>query len=97
MKKILFTLLILGLFWLIPEALRADCLSLGGYTSWVPENDQKIIFYRGSRPIAAVKLQDCKVYPNSGVVLIKSYICDNDKIIIDGQGCRLFTVDSLAF
>ena len=97
MKTILFIALTLGLFWLVPIILHADCLSLGGYTSMVFESDQKIIFYRGSRPIASVKLRDCKVYANSSVLLIKSYVCDDDKIIVDGQQCNLFSVDSLAF
>ncbi len=97
MKTILFTALTLGLFWLVPIVLHADCLSLGGYTSWVPESNQKIIFYRGSRPIASVKLQDCKVYANSSILLVKSYVCDDYKIIVDGRECNLFSVDSLAF
>ena len=97
MKTILFIALTLGLFWLVPLVLYADCLSLGGYTSWFFESNQKIIFYRGSRPIAAVKLRDCKVYENSRVLLIKSYVCDDDKIIVDGQQCSIFSVDSLAF
>jgi hypothetical protein len=97
MKTLLLIVLILGFLWLFPIFLHADCISLGGYTSWVLENNQKIIFYRGSRPIASVKLQDCKVYSDSIVQLKKSYTCDYDKIIIDGQECTLFSVDSLAF
>ena len=97
MKTILLILLILGLSWLVPEVLRADCVGLGGYTSWAPEDDQKIIFYRGSRPIAAVKLQDCKAYSDSSIRLVKSYVCGGDKMFIDGHECRLFSVDSLAF
>jgi len=97
MKTVILIILTLGLLWLVPIFLHADCISLGGYTSWVLESSQKIIFYRGSRPIAIVKLQDCKVYANSSVQLKKSHTCDYDKIIIDGQECTLFSVDSLAF
>ncbi len=97
MKTILFVALTLALFWLVPMALHADCLSLGGCTSWFFETDQKIIFYRGARPIASVKLRDCKLHANSSVLLIKSYVCDSDKIIVDGEECNLFSVDSLAF
>ncbi len=97
MKTILFIVLTVGFFWLAPGILHADCLALGGCTSWFFESNQKIIFYRGSRPIASVKLRDCKVYADSSVLLIKSYVCDDDKIIVDGQECILFSVDSLAF
>ena len=97
MKTILFIVLTLGLFWLVPIVVHADCLSLGGYTSLAFETDQKIIFYRGRRPIAALKLSNCKVYANSSVELIKNYVCDNETIIVDGQECGLWSVDSLAF
>ena len=97
MKIISFALLILGLFWLVPGALRADCVGLNGYTSWIPENDQKIIFYMGSRPTAAVKLSDCKVHSNSDVRLIKGYVCGDDNIVIDNHQCKIFSLDSLAF
>ena len=97
MKTILLIALTLGLLWLLPTVLHADCLSIGGYTSSVFENDRKIIFYRGPRPIASVKLHDCKVYADSSIILIKNNVCNNDKIIVDGQECTLFSVDSLAF
>ncbi len=97
MKSISFVLLMLILFWLVPGALRADCVGLNGYTSWSPENDQKIIFYRGSRPIASVKLRNCKVYSNSDVRLVKGYVCGDDNIMIDTQQCGIFSLDSLAF
>lgn len=97
MGKRLLTLLILGLLLFSPNLLFADCLSLAGYTAWVAEGDRKIIFYRGTRPIAAVKPQDCRIYPSSSLLLIKSLLCDGDKIIIDNAECNIMTVDSLAF
>lgn len=97
MKERLLGLPILGLLVFSPNLLFADCVSLGGYSGWVPEGDRKIIFYRGSRPIAAVKLQDCRIYPSSRLLLIRSLVCDADKIIIDGVQCNIMTVDSLAF
>lgn len=97
MKTISFALLMLGLFGLVPGALRADCVGLNGYTSWIPENDQKIIFYRGSRPIAAVKLRNCRVYSDSNIRLTKGFVCGDDNIVIDDQQCGIFSLDSLAF
>ncbi len=97
MKTLSFALLMLFPFWLVPGALRADCVGLNGYTSWVAENDQKVIFYRGSRPIAAAKLWNCKVYSDSDIRLMKGYVCSNDKIVIDRQECGLISLDSLGF
>lgn len=73
----------------------ADCVRIAGYNSWIIEGDNKIIFYRGSSPIAAVTLQNCKVYPRSDIRLSKAYMCDSDKIIIDGQECNIFSLQSM--
>ncbi len=97
MKTILFIALASGLFWLIPTVLQADCLSLGGYTSFAFEGDRKIIVYRGARPIASLRLESCRVSQNSSVLLVRSHTCNNDKIIVDGEECTIFSVDSLAF
>jgi hypothetical protein len=75
--------------------LLADCMDFSRATSWSVEGDQKIIFYRGPVRFAALTLQDCRVYPNSNVQLTKAYMCDSDKIIIDGQECSLVSLDSL--
>ena len=95
MKAMLYSLPFLVLFWLAPCVLRADCVSLSGYTSWVPESDKRIVFYRRSVPIAAVKLQNCKVHPDSDIRLIKAYVCGNDRIVIDNDECWIFSLDSL--
>ncbi len=96
MKKLVFGLFFIGVLFLSPPILFADCLNLAGYTSWVLM-DEKVVFYRGSRPLAAMRIQDCRVQPNSQILFVKSYACDGDKIIIDGQQCNIFSLDSLAF
>jgi hypothetical protein len=75
--------------------LWADCVQIAGYNSYIIEGDKKIIFYRGSSPIAVVTLQDCKVYPQSDIRLTKAYMCESDKIIIDGQACNIFSLESM--
>jgi hypothetical protein len=96
MRKLVFGLFLIGVLFFSPRILLADCLSLGGYTSWVLM-DEKMIFYRGSRPLAAVKIQDCRVRPNSQILFVKSYMCDGDKLLVDGEECSIFSLDSLAF
>ena len=85
---------ILLLFLFLPHLVQADCISLEGYTSWVPEGDLRIVFYRGSRPIGVLTLQGCYINRNSTIRLIKSYVCDEDTIVIDGEECQLMSVSS---
>ena len=75
--------------------LWADCVKIAGYNSYVIEGDRKIIFYRGESPIAAITLQDCKVNPQSDILLTKAYMCGSDKIIIDGRECNIFSLESM--
>jgi hypothetical protein len=93
MRKIFIALLVLALF--LPSLLLADCLYLSGYTSWVIESDRKIIFYRGDAPFATITLQDCKVDPNSNIRLTKGYMCESDRIVIDGEECLIMSLDGL--
>jgi len=93
MRKIFIFLLGFTLF--LPNLLFADCLYLSGYTAWVLESERKIVFYRGDTPFAAITLQDCKAYPNSNIRLTKGYMCDSDRIIIDGEECLIMSLDGL--
>lgn len=94
MKKIL-VLLSLTLLVLFPNVVSADCLDLGNFTSWVREDEHTILFYNGDIPIARLNIFDCEIYPSSKTRLIKSYMCDDDKIVIDGKTCSIITVQAL--
>lgn len=85
----------LALLLLTAGLLRADCTDFSRATSWSVEGDQKIIFYRGPVRFAALTLQDCRVYPNSNAQLTKAYMCDSDKVVIDGEECSLISFVSL--
>ena len=96
MKSKILALLggMLLLFLFSPLLVQADCISLKAYTSWIPEGDHQIAFYRGSTPLGVLTLQDCRVYSNSNIVLVKDYVCDEDTIVIDGTDCALMSVSS---
>ncbi len=94
MRKIA-TIILLGVVVVSPNLLFADCMDLSGYTSVFIESENKIVFYRGSNPIAAITLQDCKATSNSTIRLPKSYMCESDKIIIDGETCLIMSLDIL--
>jgi len=97
MRKIFLVLasFVLLLLFFPTSLLWADCVNLARYNSYVVENDKRIIFYRGSSPIAAATLQDCRVEPQSDIRLTTTYMCESDKIIIDGQQCNLLSLDSM--
>jgi hypothetical protein len=75
----------------------ADCVSLAGFTSWFAEDTHNVLFYRGSRPLGSLNIPDCTINPSSRIHLIKSYVCDSDKIIIDDEECTIMMVTSSPF
>ena len=48
-------------------------------------------------PIARVAVPYCTLNPSSSIRLLKSYVCDGDKIMIDGSGCLIMSVSSSSF
>ncbi len=97
MGKKMLILVGLVIFLLFPNLLLADCLDLGGYTSWYAQGGHTIIFYQGVRPMASVDLPYCSIRPESSVRLIKNYVCDADYIIVDGDKCTIGTISSSSF
>lgn len=95
MRKKIIILFILGVFLFLPTFVSADCVDLGKFTSWVLENEHKIIFYMGVKPIARLEVQDCEIQPSSSIRLIKSYVCDFDEIIVDGHKCSIISAEIL--
>jgi hypothetical protein len=94
MKKILrglsFTVLLL-----YSTLVSADCLDLERFTSWVVEDTHTIVFYAGVKPIARLEIPNCEIQPTSKIRLIRSYVCDSDEIEIDGEACRMISVEVL--
>jgi hypothetical protein len=97
------TLIIMGLMvvLLLPDVVFADCLTFGrsGPVNWYVQNERTIVFYDvwGTSPIAQVTLQTCKVNESSAIRLIKRYLCDTDKIIVDNRPCSIMTITSASF
>lgn len=92
MKKISLVLLGLMVLSLIPGLSLADCLDLSSFTGWALQDSNRIIFYRDRRPLALIHIPDCSIRPDSSVRLLQSYVCDGDKIEIDGEACSIMTV-----
>jgi hypothetical protein len=94
MGKRTVVFLIFAILSLSPYLALADCVNLGGFTNWYAEDAHNIVFYRGSRPVGRLNIPDCTIHPSSSIHLITSYVCDSDKIIIDGEECTIMTVRS---
>ena len=95
MKKKRLILISFGILLLIPTLAFADCLDLGGFTSWIFEDTHTIVFYMETRPVARLEIPYCTVDPSSNIRLIKSYVCDTDDIMIDNEKCSIITVNVL--
>jgi hypothetical protein len=73
----------------LPHIVRADCVDLGNFTSWVATSPHTVLFSRGNKLLAFIDISDCVIHPLSTIVLPKSHMCDNDTLTIDGRGCRI--------
>jgi len=95
MKKNIFFLLMLTVWLFSPGVAVSDCTDLSRSTSWYVQDEHTIIFYAQNSPIAQIDLQDCAVSASSNIRLLKSYMCDSDRIVVDGQECAIMTLKSL--
>ena len=94
MKKNILMLLCLGILLAVPNLAVSDCMDFGRVTSWYVESENAIIAYRQNVPVAKIVLQDCTVNSSSNIRLTKSYMCDEDSLIIDGEECGIMTITS---
>lgn len=95
-NRIVF-LLSVAMILLFSSLALADCVSLASFTDWFVQDTHNVVFYRGSRPLATLNVPDCSIKPSSTILLTKSYVCDSDKIMIDGEECSIMTVTSASF
>ncbi len=94
MKKAM--LLVFGFLLLVfsPNQVFSDCLDLKRSTGWYALDEQTVIFYTRSTPVARVVFQDCTVDASSNIHLLNSYLCDGDTVLVNGQSCPIMTVIS---
>ncbi len=82
-------LLFLGFLLFSPTLVFSDCTELGRSTGWAVQGEQRIIYFVGNTPLATVVLQDCSVTGSSNIRILKSYVCDGDTLLVDGQECKI--------
>ncbi len=95
MKRNLVLVLMFTIWVSSPGVAVSDCTDFSGSTSWYPQGEHTIIFYVQTSPVAQIDLQDCTVSPSSNIRLLKTYMCDSDRIVVDGQECAILTLKSL--
>ena len=91
MKKI-GVLLSFSMLLFFPNLAVSDCADFGRMTSFKVQDNQTITFYSQNSPIAQVKLQHCTVDSSSKIGLMKSYVCDGDRVIVNGQECAIMAL-----
>ena len=94
MEKRVFLLLGFLILLFLPGLAFSDCVDLGRATNWSVESENSIIYYSRMTPVARITFQDCAVSPSAAIRLTKSYICDEDSLIIDGQECAIMALTS---
>jgi len=94
MKGNILILLCLSIPLVLPNLASSDCTDFGRVTGWYVQDDKNIIFYARNSPIAKVVLQDCKVNVSSNIRFLKTYMCDGDRLLIDGEECSIMDLVS---
>jgi len=85
MRHKIFILIGFAVLLFCPKMVLSDCADLGRSTGWYVVDDQSIIFYVGNSPHAKIVLQDCTMNCSSNIRLLKTYVCENDRLLVGGQ------------
>ena len=94
MKTPIQILLCLAFLLLLPNLALADCMELGGFSSFTLKGENTVVLYVGPSPYAQFDVPDCDVTPHSTIKFIKSYMCDGDELLIDGERCSIMNIQS---
>ncbi len=86
--------LLVGLVVVIPTIAVCDCVDLGRVSDYYIEGAHTILFYLGRRPYARVVVPYCTLYSDSTIRLTRTYTCDTDRLVVDGEECIIGTVAS---
>ena len=94
MKKNILILVSLGILLALPRLAASDCVDFGRVTTWYVQDENTILYYNQNKPVAKVVLHDCTVNPSSNIRFLKTYMCDEDSLLIDGEVCSILSITS---
>ncbi len=77
-----------------PNLVLSDCTDFGRVTNWYVQDENTIIFYSQYRPVAKIVLDECTVNSSSNIRFLKTYMCDSDSLLVDGEECSIMTLTS---
>jgi hypothetical protein len=92
MGRKIFILLGFSLLLLSPSLVLCDCADFTRMTSWAVQGSSTVVFYTGNLPIAQIDLQNCTVDSSSNIRLTKTYVCDSDSLMVNGQECAIMSL-----
>ena len=81
----------------IPSVVMGECLDVRGSTDWYVQGGHKLIIYKEITPLAYLDIPYCILRASSEIRLLKTYLCDGDKILVDGDQCTIRSVRSSGF
>jgi len=93
MGKVILVIISFLILLFSPSLAISDCTYLGHSTAWYVVGDQSIIFYVQNAPLAKIVLQDCTLTPSSNIRLLKTYVCEGDGLLVDGEECFIMTIN----
>lgn len=88
-------LLVALIYGLTSQVAWAGCADLDSANKWTRIDNHKVVMYRGSTAIALLEIPYCYVNSGSDIRLVKPYVCNWDKIIVDGEVCDIRRVEKL--
>jgi hypothetical protein len=91
MKRVLALLLGLSLL-VLPNLASAGCADVSRATGYYIQGARDIIVYSQMTPLAYITVFQCNIGADSRIQFTKPYLCDTDRLIIDGDFCSIFTI-----
>jgi len=94
MKQNIIILACLSILLALPNLAVSDCVDFGRVTNWYVQDENTIIYYSQNKPVAKIVLEDCTVNSSSNIRLLKTYMCEEDSLLIDGEECAILSLTS---
>ena len=88
-SRVIFLGLVLLFF---PGLAMADCADASHATSYYIQGTHDFILYNRLTPAAYVNVPWCNIFSNSTIQITSGYLCDGDKVLIDGEACDIFSL-----
>ena len=86
-------MILLGLILLfLPNLVLADCVNASRATRYYIQGAHDFILYNWITPVGYVNVPWCNIFSNSTIQITSGYLCDGDKVLIDGGACDIFSL-----